>query len=92
MTNKDYFTPIYLKLHLQKVLCVSILMIYFLCLVYQETITLILATDMARHSEILKTFKQKVDNFDYTNKEHVACVRTHLQINLGAVTPTVRIS
>lgn len=56
----------------------SILMIYFLCLVYQETITLILATDMARHSEILKTFKQKVDNFDYTNKEHVACVRTHL--------------
>uniref|UniRef100_A0AAX7SIJ6 High affinity cGMP-specific 3',5'-cyclic phosphodiesterase 9A n=1 Tax=Astatotilapia calliptera TaxID=8154 RepID=A0AAX7SIJ6_ASTCA len=41
----------------------------------QETITLILATDMARHSEILKTFKQKVDNFDYTNKEHVACLK-----------------
>lgn len=41
----------------------------------QGTITLILATDMARHGEILDSFKQKVDNFDYTDEEHVTCVR-----------------
>lgn len=42
---------------------------------FQGTITLILATDMARHGEILDSFKQKVDNFDYTDEEHVTCVR-----------------
>lgn len=41
----------------------------------QGTITLILATDMARHGEILDSFKQKVDSFDYTDEEHVTCVR-----------------
>ncbi len=46
------------------------------CTVFQGTITLILATDMARHGEILDSFKQKVDNFDYTDEEHVTCVRT----------------
>lgn len=41
---------------------------------FQGIITLILATDMARHGEILDSFKQKVDNFDFTNEEHVTCV------------------
>ncbi|MED6265531.1 hypothetical protein CHARACLAT_026467 [Characodon lateralis] len=38
-------------------------------------ITLILATDMARHGEILDGFKQKVDHFDFTNEEHVLCLK-----------------
>ncbi|KTG04641.1 hypothetical protein cypCar_00029786, partial [Cyprinus carpio] len=38
-------------------------------------ITLILATDMARHGEILDSFKHKVDNFDFTNEEHVTCLK-----------------
>jgi len=29
---------------------------------------------MARHGEILDSFKQKVDNFDFSNEEHVKCV------------------
>uniref|UniRef100_A0A8C9YI41 Phosphodiesterase 9A like n=1 Tax=Sander lucioperca TaxID=283035 RepID=A0A8C9YI41_SANLU len=41
----------------------------------QTIITLILATDMARHGEILDSFKQKVDNFDFTNEEHVTCLK-----------------
>uniref|UniRef100_A0A667X6T7 Phosphodiesterase 9A n=1 Tax=Myripristis murdjan TaxID=586833 RepID=A0A667X6T7_9TELE len=41
----------------------------------QGTITLILATDMARHGEILDSFKQKVDCFDYTDEEHVTCLK-----------------
>uniref|UniRef100_A0A671XWN8 Phosphodiesterase n=2 Tax=Sparus aurata TaxID=8175 RepID=A0A671XWN8_SPAAU len=41
----------------------------------QGTITLILATDMARHGEILDSFKQKVDSFDYTDEEHVTCLK-----------------
>ncbi|XP_047457903.1 high affinity cGMP-specific 3',5'-cyclic phosphodiesterase 9A isoform X4 [Mugil cephalus] len=41
----------------------------------QGTITLILATDMARHGEILDSFKQKVDNFDYADEEHVTCLK-----------------
>ncbi|XP_051565861.1 high affinity cGMP-specific 3',5'-cyclic phosphodiesterase 9A-like isoform X3 [Myxocyprinus asiaticus] len=41
----------------------------------QRTITLILATDMARHGEILDSFKQKVDKFDFTNEEHVTCLK-----------------
>lgn len=44
---------------------------------FQAIITLILATDMARHGEILDSFKQKVDNFDFTNEEHVTCVCIH---------------
>lgn len=36
-----------------------------------EMIIIILATDMARHAEILDAFKQKVDNFDYSNEDHV---------------------
>uniref|UniRef100_A0A673IK44 Phosphodiesterase n=1 Tax=Sinocyclocheilus rhinocerous TaxID=307959 RepID=A0A673IK44_9TELE len=41
----------------------------------QGTINLILATDMARHGEILDSFKQKVDYFDFTNEEHVTCLK-----------------
>uniref|UniRef100_A0A8C1E0Q7 Phosphodiesterase n=1 Tax=Cyprinus carpio carpio TaxID=630221 RepID=A0A8C1E0Q7_CYPCA len=41
----------------------------------QGTITLILATDMARHGEILDSFRQKVDNFDFTDEEHVTCLK-----------------
>uniref|UniRef100_A0A8C9V1D6 Phosphodiesterase n=1 Tax=Scleropages formosus TaxID=113540 RepID=A0A8C9V1D6_SCLFO len=40
----------------------------------QAIITLILATDMARHGEILDSFKQKVENFDFTNEEHMKMV------------------
>uniref|UniRef100_A0A3B3IB13 Phosphodiesterase n=1 Tax=Oryzias latipes TaxID=8090 RepID=A0A3B3IB13_ORYLA len=42
----------------------------------QGIITLILATDMARHGEILETFKLNVDHFDFTNEEHVASLKT----------------
>ncbi|XP_048839076.1 high affinity cGMP-specific 3',5'-cyclic phosphodiesterase 9A [Brienomyrus brachyistius] len=41
----------------------------------QAVITLILATDMARHGEILESFKQKVDSFDFTNEEHIRCLK-----------------
>uniref|UniRef100_A0A3B3WWP4 Phosphodiesterase n=1 Tax=Poecilia mexicana TaxID=48701 RepID=A0A3B3WWP4_9TELE len=41
----------------------------------QAIITLILATDMARHGEILEGFKQKLDNFDFSNEEHVMCLQ-----------------
>ncbi|KAM6447416.1 high affinity cGMP-specific 3',5'-cyclic phosphodiesterase 9A isoform 3-T3 [Liasis olivaceus] len=37
----------------------------------QGIITLILATDMARHAEILDSFKEILDKFDYSNEEHV---------------------
>uniref|UniRef100_H3B4D9 Phosphodiesterase n=1 Tax=Latimeria chalumnae TaxID=7897 RepID=H3B4D9_LATCH len=41
----------------------------------QAIITLILATDMARHGEILDSFQQKVDHFDFTNDEDVTCLK-----------------
>ncbi|KAG8507171.1 High affinity cGMP-specific 3',5'-cyclic phosphodiesterase 9A [Galemys pyrenaicus] len=37
----------------------------------EAVITLILATDMARHAEIVDSFKEKMDSFDYGNEEHV---------------------
>uniref|UniRef100_A0A8D2LHB6 High affinity cGMP-specific 3',5'-cyclic phosphodiesterase 9A n=1 Tax=Varanus komodoensis TaxID=61221 RepID=A0A8D2LHB6_VARKO len=37
----------------------------------QGIITLILATDMARHAEILDSFKETLDSFDYSDEEHV---------------------
>lgn len=37
-------------------------------------ITLILATDMARHAEIMESFKEKMENFDYSNEEHMTLV------------------
>lgn len=43
---------------------------------------------MARHGEILDSFKQKVDNFDYTDEEHVTCVRNaaaaHFPVRFGS--------
>ncbi|XP_037831865.1 high affinity cGMP-specific 3',5'-cyclic phosphodiesterase 9A isoform X2 [Kryptolebias marmoratus] len=41
----------------------------------QETIALILATDMSRHTEIMDTFTQKVNNFDSTDAEHITCLK-----------------
>ncbi|XP_072253887.1 high affinity cGMP-specific 3',5'-cyclic phosphodiesterase 9A [Leuresthes tenuis] len=41
----------------------------------QGTITLILATDMGRHGEIISSFKQKIDSFDYTDEEHITCLK-----------------
>ncbi|XP_067896180.1 high affinity cGMP-specific 3',5'-cyclic phosphodiesterase 9A [Heterodontus francisci] len=41
----------------------------------QGIINLILATDMARHGEILDSFKQKVDNFDFSNEEDLSCLK-----------------
>ena len=50
-------------------------MCMFLCLcVQQGMIMLILATDMARHSEILEAFKSKLDHFDFKNDDHVNSV------------------
>lgn len=40
----------------------------------QGMITLILATDMARHAEIMDAFKDKLESFDYSNEEHVTLV------------------
>ena len=38
-------------------------------------IILILATDMARHAEILDAFKQKVDNFDFSSEDHLTSLK-----------------
>lgn len=60
--------------------------VYFCCRP-QAVITLILATDMARHGEILDSFKQKVDNFDFTHEEHVKCVRIYMFLQYHIVCP-----
>lgn len=52
-------------------------------LTLQGMITLILATDMARHAEIMDSFKEKMENFDYSNEEHltlVGCVFGKLKV------------
>ncbi|XP_055135762.1 high affinity cGMP-specific 3',5'-cyclic phosphodiesterase 9A isoform X2 [Symphalangus syndactylus] len=41
----------------------------------QGMITLILATDMARHAEIMDSFKEKMENFDYSNEEHMTLLK-----------------
>uniref|UniRef100_A0A8I5ZRE7 Phosphodiesterase 9A n=1 Tax=Rattus norvegicus TaxID=10116 RepID=A0A8I5ZRE7_RAT len=41
----------------------------------QGMITLILATDMARHAEIMDSFKEKMENFDYSNEEHLTLLK-----------------
>ncbi|KAF6385288.1 phosphodiesterase 9A [Rhinolophus ferrumequinum] len=41
----------------------------------QGMITLILATDMARHAEIVDSFKEKMENFDYSNEEHLTLLK-----------------
>ncbi|XP_043556147.1 high affinity cGMP-specific 3',5'-cyclic phosphodiesterase 9A-like [Chiloscyllium plagiosum] len=43
--------------------------------VRQGIINLILATDMARHGEILDNFKQKIETFDFSNEEDVTCLK-----------------
>lgn len=55
-------------------------------LTVQGMITLILATDMARHAEIMDSFKEKMENFDYSNEEHltlVGCVSGKLSRSSG---------
>uniref|UniRef100_G3TVR8 Phosphodiesterase n=1 Tax=Loxodonta africana TaxID=9785 RepID=G3TVR8_LOXAF len=44
----------------------------------QGIITLILATDMARHAEIMDSFKEKMKNFDYSNEEHMTLLKVIL--------------
>lgn len=49
--------------------------VFMLCsFALQGMITLILATDMARHAEIMDSFKEKMENFDYSNEEHMTLV------------------
>ena len=44
---------------------------------------LILATDMARHAEIMDSFKDKLAaNFDFSNKEHMDTVSIELRDGL----------
>lgn len=50
----------------------------------QGMITLILATDMARHAEIMDAFKDKLESFDYSNEEHVTLVSALLVPLWGA--------
>ena len=40
--------------------------------------TLILATDMARHSEIVERFKSKLDTFDFSNADYVGSVSRNM--------------
>ena len=44
--------------------------------------TLILATDMARHSEIVERFKSKLDTFDFSNADYVGSVSRKLNMKL----------
>ncbi|KAJ7384228.1 High affinity cAMP-specific and IBMX-insensitive 3',5'-cyclic phosphodiesterase 9A [Desmophyllum pertusum] len=41
----------------------------------QEIVMLILATDMARHSEIVERFKSKLDTFDFHNDDYVSSLK-----------------
>ena len=45
----------------------------------QEIVMLILATDMARHSEIVERFKSKLDTFDFHNDDYVSSVSTQMK-------------
>lgn len=46
-------------------------------------ITLILATDMARHAEIMDSFKETMENFDYSNEEHMTLVSSFFELIRG---------
>ena len=49
---------------------------------------LILATDMARHSEIVERFKSKLDTFDFHNDDYVSSVSIHtlsMQIEIKSI-------
>lgn len=69
----------------------------------QGIITLILATDMARHAEIMDSFKETMKNFDYSNEEHVTlvsscerlwdgCQRSPPQLRLETKKPVVNLA
>ncbi|KAB0398084.1 hypothetical protein E2I00_019732 [Balaenoptera physalus] len=51
----------------------------------QGMITLILATDMARHAEIMDSFKEKMENFDYSNEEHMTLLIPDLFFQLKMI-------
>jgi len=53
--------------------------------VLQGMVMLILATDMARHSEILETFKAKIDKFDFASEDHLNSVRRVVCVQLKRV-------
>ncbi|TKC46022.1 hypothetical protein EI555_012564 [Monodon monoceros] len=53
----------------------------------QGVITLILATDMARHAEIMDSFKEKMENFDYSNEEHMTLVSGLSSLSGGLLIP-----
>jgi len=54
-----------------------------ICSFLQGITQLILATDMARHSEIIETFKTKLDgNFEFKNKEQLDTVCELILSNL----------
>jgi high affinity cGMP-specific 3',5'-cyclic phosphodiesterase 9 len=44
-------------------------------IIRQSMIMLILATDMAKHSEIVETFKENLKTFDYGNEDHMNCLK-----------------
>jgi hypothetical protein len=50
---------------------------------------LILATDMAKHGDILEQFRNCLDNFDYKNKEHVDIVSNNYAILCHSTKKTV---
>lgn len=55
----------------------------FYCSVIREgIIRCILATDMARHNEILTQFQEVSPNFDYTNEGHINLVSKKYQISI----------
>lgn len=69
--------------------CLSFQSISYNCIVLfsvlQGITQLILATDMARHSEIIENFKSKLDgNFDFKNKEQLDTVSMSQYIHFDA--------
>lgn len=48
--------------------------LYFFSQIREGIIRCILATDMARHNEILTQFKEVTPIFDYSNRSHINLV------------------
>uniref|UniRef100_UPI00398F6DF4 high affinity cGMP-specific 3',5'-cyclic phosphodiesterase 9A-like n=1 Tax=Pristiophorus japonicus TaxID=55135 RepID=UPI00398F6DF4 len=46
--------------------------------IHKGIIELVLATDMARHTEIMESFRQCVDAFDYGNEDHLRLLKQML--------------
>jgi len=44
-------------------------------LIRQDMIMLILATDMAKHGEIVETFKENLKSFDFKREDHLNCLK-----------------